>query len=305
MTQVGVVGLGYWGSKVVEEYVALRDDGKLEKVVACDIDEEKFSSLDGIDQCETDLSKTIDTVDALHVCTSNDSHKPIATQAMDAGLDVLVEKPLAVSTDQAFDMVEHASETGQVLQTGHIFRFANVVKTLRELITDDYFGDVYYYDLAWTHRIEPRFAEGVTWDLLTHPTDILNFLTGSWPTVIGGTVESYRADVAESAEIHLKDNESDIRANVSLSWVDPVRRREVRVVGEQRSAVAHCADQQLEIYEGDSSFTYDVEPNNTIRTEAENFLNTIETRENKFNSAIVGARAVQVIEEAESVLHEE
>lgn len=305
MTRVGIVGVGYWGSKVLNEYVALRDDGELEEVVAVDVDEEKLGSLDDPDRCETDLSSAIETVDALHVCTGNDSHKPIATRAMNAGLDVLVEKPLAVSADQAFDMVEHASETGQVLQTGHIFRFANIVKKLYELVTDNYFGEIYYYDLAWTHRIEPRFAEGVIWDLLTHPCDILNYLTDSWPMVTGGTVGSYRADIPESAEIHLEDDSTDLCANVSLSWVDPVRRREVRIIGEERSAVAHCADQQLEISEDGSWFTYDVEPNNTIQAEIENFLDTIETRENTFNSAIVGARAVQVMEEAERVLYKE
>lgn len=296
MTRIGIVGLGYWGSKVVEEYVALRESDDVKAVVACDLDPERLADAPDVDDRYRDVETMLPHVDGIHICTKNETHVPLAKKALNDGVHVVVEKPMTLSSHSAFDLVEHASRTGQILQTGHIFRFANVVRTLAELIEEDYFGETYYFDIEWTHLIEPRFEEGVLWDLLTHPVDILNFVTGAWPRTVSGTVDSYRTDIDEAASLVLSNAADNVRADVRLSWVDPVKRRTVRVVGSERSAVAECVQQTLTIHEDGESYEYGVEPNNTIRAEARNFVEAIETGENTFNSAIVGARAVDVIE---------
>jgi len=297
----GVVGVGYWGTKVLEEYAALRDDGELDRVAAFDLDESRLEAATDADDAFTDIDSLLESVDAIHVCTNNQTHFDIAMAAMDRNVDVLVEKPLTTDRDRAFDLVERASESGQILQTGHVFRFANVVRTLRDLVDEGYFGEIQYYNVAWTHQIEPRDDGDVLWDLIVHPLDILNFVSGAWPNVVGGTVGSFRRDdVNEVSTIQLADETT--RANIQVSWVDPVRRRLFQVVGSERSAVAACAAQEMTVYEDGESFRYDVTPNNTIRTEAENFLDAIETRRNTFNSAIVGARIVDLIQEIHAEL---
>jgi predicted dehydrogenase len=86
---------------------------------------------------------------------------------------------------------------------------------------------------------------------------------------------------------------------MEVSWVDPVRRRTVEIVGSRRSAVIKAVDQSMEIYgEGDLT-RVNVDSNNTIRTEIENFIDATRTGKNKFNSAIVGARTVDTIQMAQ------
>lgn len=293
--KVAVVGLGYWGSKVVEEYCALRDRGIIDGVVACDIDESVLAEVEADEHVQS-FDRAVELADALHICTSNEFHYDLASRALTAGRDVLVEKPLTTDREQAYDLAELASEKGRILQTGHIFRFANVVRELERLYSDGYFGDVYHINLRWTHRIEPIAGTDVLWDLLPHPIDIFNFVTGEWPSAdgISGVSKGFRTENAEIANIVFETE--DMTTSIEISWIDDVKRRSLEIVGSERCARADCVEQTLEVREDGEWSSREITANNTIQSEAENFIESIKTGENTFNSAIVGARAIDVIE---------
>lgn len=294
-----IVGLGYWGSKVFEEYRQLRDEGELEAVLACDSDDQRLRAVEGADGYYGDIKKVLSDADAVHLCTTNESHYPLARQTLDAGVDVLVEKPLTMDHDTAYDLVEQASECGQILQTGHIFRFANVVREVRDRYRDGEFGEVNSFTLRWTHRLDNPRDSDVLWDLLPHPVDILNFITGEWPDQITGrTTTDWNHDRPQSANIVFKLGGAT--ATVQVSWADHIRRRSLEIAGSNRSAVVDCVAQTFETYQGDEYIEYEVENNNTIRREAKNFIHAINTGENTFNSAIVGARTVDAIDRIHS-----
>lgn len=297
--KVGIVGLGYWGSKVFEEYCDLRDEGHVDEIVACDIDSSRLPQTPPADRTARDVAEILPDIDAVHLCVSNDHHFKIAKQALESDTDILVEKPLTVDRERAFDLVELASSRGQILQTGHIFRFANVVRDVKELCENGYFGDVRQISLRWTHSIEPIEGTNVLWDLLPHPLDILNFVTAEWPTEVDVTAAEYRCEQPETALVSYEMN--GIIGDLQVSWVDPVRRRQLEIVGSQRGAIVNCVEQSIQVY-GQERDEIKVDANNTIRAEANNFINAIETRQNQFNSAIVGARAVDTIEQIEGAL---
>lgn len=300
---IGVVGLGYWGSKVIDEYVALRNEGEITKVVACDVEQSKLDNVSHVDEKYTSIDELPKSVDAIHICTSNDTHFEIAKHALSEGLDVLLEKPLTTESDQAYDLVEIASEQGQILQTGHVFRFADVVRRVRDMYRDGTFGDVYYFNLRWTHEIPAIEGTNVVWDLLPHPIDIMHFITGTWPEVSCGITRGFRSEYQpDVATIHY---EMGIQtANIQVSWIDPVKRRQLEIIGSERSAVVECVDQTIKLHDDKEVETIDMSGNNTIRAEARNFIKASETHENTFNSAIVGARTVDVIETTQEVLEQ-
>lgn len=303
MVRVGIVGIGYWGAKVYQEYAALREKGRVSGVVACDIEESNLRGVRQPDQSTGSLDETLEKTDVLHVCTGNASHFDIASRALEAGNHVLVEKPLTTDPRTAFDLVELASERGLILQTGHIFRFADVVRHIRELYQDGFFGDVYGMDLRWTHRIAPRSDTNVLWDLLPHPVDIINFVTGEWPTEAAGYAKSFREPTPEMAKISMKVD--GLLASASVSWLNQDKQRTLEIAGSERSIRADCVNQQLRIHSEDELEQTKEFENNTIRDEVLNFINAAETGENTFNSAIVGARAVDTIAMiSETITHE-
>lgn len=293
--RVGVIGLGYWGSKVVDEYIALREQGEVDAVVACDADESRLDEIDNVDNSYTSLESALTDIDALHVATNNSSHFDIAKHALKADKDVLVEKPLTSNRKSAYDLVEISSETGRILQTGHIFRFANVIRKTQELYEQEYFGDVHDISLRWTHKHPPTTKTNVLWDLLPHPVDILNFVTGEWPEQPQSTVAAQRGQSIDVG--HVTCEVDHVTASLHVSWVDHIRRRDLEIAGSARSACIECVDQTITVYEDNDVETIPVDSNNTIRGEARNFIQAAKTGQNTFNSAIIGARTVDAIEE--------
>lgn len=300
--KVGIAGVGYWGSKVVREYVSLFNEGLLDSVALYDTDTSKVSQFNGV-RAYSKFDDFLDNVDCIHVCTPNDTHYSITKEALEKGVHVLVEKPMTTKASQAYELVELAFSEGLILQVGHIFRFSNAVRKIRELCCNNYFGDIFYFNLAWTHYM--RYIRGVDilWDLLPHPLDILNFITSQWPSKIVGVGKSYRRKkLYEAATLELCF-ENEVFATVHLSWLSPVRRRLLEIVGSKRSAIVDCVGQTIQVFENNGDYEYlKVNVNNTIRDEILNFMNAIKTGKNSFNSCIIGAKSVEYIESAIKVL---
>jgi predicted dehydrogenase len=295
--RAGIIGAGYWGSKVAREYIALMKEKMLESVYICDVDNQRLKPF--VDECKTvnDINKVLKEVDMIHVCTPNSTHYEITRKALERHINVLVEKPMAADVNQAFDLVELSMKKGAILQVGHIFRFANIVRKVKQFFELGDFGKHYYFNLEWTHLIPPIENVDVTYDLLPHPLDIINFITGKWPLSFNGIGKTFRRPkLAEAAFIEAIYDE--FFANIHLSWLCPVRTRKLEIIGSKKSINADCVKQTAIIYEGCSSRDLIVDQNNTIRDEISNFLGSIKTGKSDFNSSIVGARTIEMICEA-------
>jgi len=295
--RAGIVGIGKWGSKVVQEYAAIMKEGIVESVAICDIDDSKTKPF--IDICETsnDLDKILREVDTIHVCTPNSTHFEVTRKALEMNVNVLVEKPMAGDVNHAFDLVELSMRRGVILQVGHVFRFADIVRKIKHLFENKEFGEQYYFDLEWSHLIPPIKDVDVIHDLLPHPLDIINFITGKWPLSFEGVGKAFRRnELIEAACIQADYDE--FFANIHLSWIVPVRRRKLEIIGTTKSITADCVKQTASIYDGSFCKDLAINANNTIRDEIMNFLDSTKTGKSDYNSSIVGARTIQMVDEA-------
>lgn len=300
--RVGVVGIGYWGQKVVREYIHLLNEGYIDYLALCDIDQSKLRKFKEYDTF-THLNELLNKVDAIHICTSNDAHYEVAKRSIEENKHVLIEKPMTTNRNHAYELIELAYENGCILQVGHIYRFANVIRKIGELYQTKFFGDIYYINLTWTHLIQPMKGVDILWDLLPHPLDILNFITKKWPNEFLGVGKAFRRDKLNEVATLQAIFDDGLFANIHLSWLSPIRRRTMEIVGSKRSAIVECVKQEIKVYENDGKVRQlNVEPNNTIRDEIINFINAIKTGRNNFNSAIIGLRTVELIEQALSAL---
>jgi predicted dehydrogenase len=295
VTTVGVVGLGHWGSKVVDEYVALREEGVIDGVVACDEDDGRLAAVNEVDDRVKDLNATIDHVDGVHLCTPIGTHGPLGQTVLESNTDLLVEKPFTADPDSSFRLLQTAMRENRILQTGHIYRFANVMDRLRDLHRTGRFGTLEEITVRWTHNIAPPSGTDVLWDLAPHPIDILNYITGDWPSdEYCRTRTRPTADGPTAATAQFETAGADVRMDVS--WDDHVRRRDVELCGTDASALVEAVEQEITVYDEGGVHGVAVERNNTIRREARNFVDAIETRRNTANSAVVGIRTVEAID---------
>lgn len=298
---IGVIGAGYWGKKVIGEYLDLASEDIIDGVGICDTQDDvlkNYKDKDNVKIIEKDFKKFVhdEVIDAVHICVNNNSHYLVATEALQNETHVLLEKPMTVTSREAYKLLELSAQQGLILQVGHIFRFANVIRKAKELMEKDYFGNRYYLTLKWTTLMAPMESVDIIWDLLPHPLDMLHFLTGEWPVDWQVLSRAYRRDSpSEMAFIHFIYD--DFIANIELSWVNPERKRLMEIIGSERSAKIECVKQKMHIFEGNNKdFDMEIKNNNTIRDEAMNFIESINNKKMPFNSHIIGAKNVDIIE---------
>ena len=299
---IGVIGVGYWGSKVVNEYLQLAKERIIGEVEICDVNMKAsvdYGKNPFVGFISTNYKEFLKKdIDGVHICTPNDTHYAIAKEALENGKHVLIEKPMTTNSNDAYKLIELSADNGLILQVGHIFRFANVIRKAKELMKENYFGKVYYFTLKWTTMMQPIKGVDIIWDLLPHPLDIIHFLTGEYPyrwQAMGGHFR--RGELSEMAFINL--DYGSFKANVELSWLTRHRKRELLIAGEKRVAVIECVKQKMKVHEGEqgeNTTEIKIEANNTIREEALNFISSIKNGKMPFNSHIIGAKNVDIIE---------
>lgn len=299
--RLGVIGLGNWGIRVAREYIALKDEGIIDSLLLCDVDNSRLKPFTDR-EVSNQIDEVIDKAEGIHICTPNSTHYNIAKKALESGVNVLVEKPITTEHNQAYDLVELSLNEKLILQAGHIYRFANAIRKVKELYENDYFGNLYYFNLSWTHLMPYMNNVDILWDLLPHPLDILNFITREWPTEFVGVGRAFRRDRLNEVSTIQAIYKDGVFANIHLSWLSPIRRRVFEIVGSKCTALIECVKQEVRIYEDGKEKLLSIEANNTIRDEILNFMSAIENGRNTFNSSIVGARNVEMIERAISSL---
>ena len=312
---IAVIGAGYWGRKVIEEYDRLTKTTQNTSLsMVCDVADSNLQQCSQIFQLSSEQlvrhynsALHSEKVNAVHICTPNETHYDICKEALDAGKHVLLEKPMALEASQAWELVDMAESKGLCLQVGHIYRFNNALKMMRDLLRQKYFGSLYYLKLQWTTLMPSPLNRDIIFDLGPHPVDILNYLLDKWPVKVACKAKAYRREHFEELAYITTEFDNRLMAHIELSWLQPGKVREATIIGCERSAVVDCVGQSIRIYEnGDSdSFNLDVVRNNTILDETQHFVQSILGNENHNNPGSIGARNVAILEKLkESLEHE-
>jgi predicted dehydrogenase len=262
-----VLGYGYWGSKHVRVLRALADvdvvviEQHVDRLAAAGRDFPGAILL-------TDLESALSEVDAVIVATAASSHMKLASACLEAGVHVLVEKPLATSATDAQSLIDLAAEKGLVLMVGHTFEYNPSVRLLHEMIRDGVLGDIRYVDTARLNLGLYQPDVNVIWDLAPHDVSIINYLLESSPTHVsawarGNVIEG----VEDVAHLQLEYEQPALNAYVHVSWLDPKKVRRVTVVGSEKMAVYNDVDpnEPIRVYDmGVDVEDVDVSPNRPL-----------------------------------------
>jgi len=281
--------------------------------MACDVSEKKLEECKKIygipnKKLINDYKTVINSsnIDAVHICTPNETHYNICKEALLSGKHVLIEKPMTTDAKQAYELVDLATSENLVLQVGLIYRFNNALKKIKELIQQKYFGNIFYVKLRWTTLMPSPINRDIIFDLVPHPLDILNYLFEKWPTKITCKAKSYRRKELEEVAYIIAEFNENLMANIEVSWLQPEKIREISIIGSARCATVDCLNQVIQIYENEENkaFTLENEANNTIKTELNHFIDCIQNKQKSSNSGLIGAINVGMLEYIKKSLHE-
>ncbi len=199
--KVGIIGNGGIANAHMDGYKALGDE--VEIVACCDINfpkaqayAEKYAIPNCYDNCYDMLNNH--QLDVVSVCTWNNAHAECSIAALNAGCNVLCEKPMAMNTEQAIRMKEAADKNGKLLMIGFVRRHGNDAAAAIDYIKKGFVGDIYYAKASYLRRCgypggwfgnKELSGGGPLIDLGVHVIDLSRYIMGCPKpvTVFGAT----------------------------------------------------------------------------------------------------------------------
>ncbi|MFD2044540.1 Gfo/Idh/MocA family protein [Ornithinibacillus salinisoli] len=155
MLKVGVIGVGSISQFHIEPYL---NNAEVELVAFCDSNEKRLQEKGkhyDVAELYTDYQELLqnNAIDAVSICTWNNSHAEIAIAAMEAGKHVLVEKPLSMTVEEAMAVEAAQKKTGKLLQVGFVRRHGDNAKLLKKFIDHGDLGEIYYAKATCLRRL--------------------------------------------------------------------------------------------------------------------------------------------------------
>ncbi len=326
MIKVGVIGYGYWGPNLVRNFMEAAGSTV---VAVCDLRSERLAILQSryptiktTSRCEELFADP--SIDAIVVATPVSSHFELGMSALKAGKHVLIEKPLAANSAQAVELIAEAAARQRVLMVDHTFVYTSAVRKIRELITANALGDIYYYDAVRVNLGLFQHDVNVIWDLAIHDLSIMDYVLPTKATAVSATGISHIPGQPENvAYITLFFANPQI-AHVHVNWLTPVKVRHTLIGGSEKMilyddlepsekvkiydkgvTVSHSPEAVYEMlvsYRSGDMWAPRLDATEALQTEALHFIDCIENNKRPETDGHAGLRLVRIVEAAEKSL---
>ncbi|MCS7368865.1 MAG: Gfo/Idh/MocA family oxidoreductase [archaeon GBS-70-058] len=273
---VAVIGCGAWGRNHLRVLSELR---RAKLVAASDINpdalrivKEKYNI-----QVYTDYHEMLKDkeIEAITICTPSSTHAKIALDVIKAGKNLLVEKPMTATVEEAKILIEKAYEHEVKLMVGHIERYNPAVQRVKKMIDEGRIGEVVLISSKRVSRWPERVGDvGVVKDLAIHDLDLMRYITGNEPTEIYAVAGSLKHGYEDHANIILKFN-SNPTGIIEANWITPKKIRELTVTGSEGRIVADYITQEVRIENSNGVYIPNTQYEEPLKRELENFINVV------------------------------
>jgi len=309
---VGVIGCGYWGRNLVRNFHQL---GALRAV--CDVSEASLVEMQQSYGVPTTASfadlLASPGVEGVVIAAPAARHYELAKEALLAGKDVFVEKPLALHVEEGVELLELARENSRILMVGHLLHYHPAITALRRMIQDGELGRIEYISSSRLNLGKLRTEEDILWSFAPHDISAILHLLDENPVGASAQGASYLNHPISDVTLTILDFSSGVKAHVFVSWLHPFKEQKLVVVGDRKMAVfddANASD-KLVVYphridwlnrvpvarkaEGQAVELEKVEP---LRVECLHFLECVRDRKRPQTDGENGLRVLRVLHAA-------
>ena len=316
---LGVIGYGYWGPNIVRNFfgtsgctVKMVADGRPERLAAL---ARVFPSIRGV----KDGGEIINSneIDAVVVATPVFTHFNLARKALQAGKNVLIEKPMTSSVKEADELIELAAGKGLTLMADHTFLYTGAVQKMKEIIMTEVIGKPLYFDSA---RINLGLFQpdiNVLWDLAPHDISILSHLITESPYSINATGISHTRNKIENIAYLTVNYQSNFIAHFSCSWSSPVKVRQTLIGGDKKMIVYNDLEPSEKVRVYDTGYDHKTDEDRTrimvdyrtgdvyipklssreaLAGVAEDFVQSVIQKKDPLSNAMLGRSVVRILE---------
>jgi len=303
-----LIGAGRWGINHLRTWLTLGVD-----LYVADASDKTLAKCHEMGIPKDHLSKThsdfIKVVDAVDVVTPAETHHALCCEAIELGKDVFVEKPIALTMEHSQDIVRRAVAKKRILQVGHIFRYEPPTQYIKKLLNERGVGDVKWLRGNFSGFKRPRSDSGVTMADAIHFVDLFNYLLGRLPVSVNARLlDVLNRGMDDNSWLWL--NYGDVFASIEVGYFNPLKKREVLVVGTEKSVVIDYTVQQDKVkiysnqhrnekgewkaFEGDVH-TAEFDPEEPLLVELRAFLSSMKTRVTPLADGQSGVDAVRIV----------
>lgn len=314
---IACIGAGYWGRNLVRNF---NDLGALRWV--CDA---SSSTRAAISERFPDVPRT-DSVDevledrevaGVVIATPAETHAELVRRALEAGKDVLVEKPLCLDIDEGRQLVAFAEHRGRILMVGHLLWYHPAVLKLRDLVRAGELGRIQYIYSNRLNLGKIRREENILWSFAPHDVSVILGLLSEMPETVQAQGGNYLHQKIADVTVSLLSFPSGVKAHVFVSWLHPFKEQKLIVVGDRKMAVfddvqpenklvlyPHVIDwkNHAPVPTHGAADPVTLEKAEPLRQECAHFLECIRTRQTPRTDGHEALRVLTVLQQCEDAL---
>ncbi|MEW6607195.1 MAG: Gfo/Idh/MocA family oxidoreductase [bacterium] len=311
MSNIAVIGGGYWGKNLIRNFAQL---GALHTI--CDADEGRLKQLA---KDYPLVNKTMafaevlsnKEIDAIVISAPAELHYQLTREALFAGKDVFCEKPLALTAQQGIELTTIAQENKRILMVGHLLEYHPAVLKLKELVDKGELGKINYIYSSRLNLGKIRREENILWSFAPHDIAVILLLLGEIPHRVCALGGNYlHSQIADITVTHL-NFKSGVRAHIFVSWLHPYKEQKLIVIGDKKMAVFDdvLAEDKLLLYphkidwidrvpipKKENAEKVDFEMKEPLQEECLHFLDCINTRQTPRTDGNNGVRVLRILQ---------
>jgi len=245
---IAVIGSGFWGQNLVRNFAELdalhticdTDRGRLERLKTLYPDVSIESNYQNV------LSNR--QIKGVVIATPAISHYPMAKEALGAGKDVFVEKPMALGIEQGEELVKIAEEGGRILLVGHLLEYHPAIVKLKELVDNEELGKINYIYSNRLNLGKFRTEENILWSFAPHDISIILLLIGEMPQEISAHGGYYLHQDIADVTLTTMGFKDGVKGHIFVSWLHPYKEQKLVVVGDKKMALFNDADPKNKLF---------------------------------------------------------
>jgi predicted dehydrogenase len=256
-------------------------------------------------------------VDAVVIATPAAQHFGHAREAIRAGKDVFVEKPLALRLDEGRELLRLAESRGVILMVGHVLEYHPAVVLLKSLTHSGELGEIRYIYSNRLNLGKVRQEENILWSFAPHDIAVISSLVGSEPVSVAASGGSYLQPGIVDVTVTDLLFPGGVRAHIFVSWLHPYKEQKLVVVGDRKMAVFDdtVREGKLKVYDKGiewrggqpvprqtSETTLFFDESEPLRLECEHFLAAIRERRQPLTDGQSALKVLKVLDASQRSL---
>jgi predicted dehydrogenase len=252
-TTIAQLGCGYWGPNLLRNF-ASQPLCSVKYLVELNPERRAYVETNhpGV-QVIADFEQALkdDEVDAVVIATPASTHHHLAMAALQADKHIFVEKPLAMSSRDADEIVAAAEARKRIVMVGHTFLYNAAVQYVKKLMKDDQFGETYYICSQRLNLGQVRQDVNAWWNLAPHDVSILvHLMDEQLPVSVSATGKDYIQKGIEDVVFATLTWANGVTGHIHVSWLDPGKVRRMTLVGSRKMVVYDdVSDDKIAIYD--------------------------------------------------------